>query len=88
MTALLAALGSATVLPVAKGAQPELETEPACVCVCEQADLQFGLSQQEVARRRAYHGWNEFDISEEEPLWRKYISQVACTAAAAASRSQ
>uniref|UniRef100_A0A673W1B8 Calcium-transporting ATPase n=1 Tax=Salmo trutta TaxID=8032 RepID=A0A673W1B8_SALTR len=29
----------------------------------------------EVTRRRAYHGWNEFDINEEEPLWRKYISQ-------------
>lgn len=41
-----------------------------------QADLQSGLTQEEVSRRRAYHGWNEFDISEEEPLWRKYISQV------------
>ncbi|XP_051575748.1 calcium-transporting ATPase type 2C member 1-like [Myxocyprinus asiaticus] len=40
-----------------------------------QADLQFGLTQEEVARRRAYHGWNEFDISEDEPLWKKYISQ-------------
>lgn len=49
-----------------------------CVFVRVQADLQFGLSQQEVRRRRAYHGWNEFDISEEEPLWRKYISQVTC----------
>ncbi|XP_031432292.1 calcium-transporting ATPase type 2C member 1 isoform X2 [Clupea harengus] len=40
-----------------------------------QADLQFGLTHEEVVRRRAYHGWNEFDINEEEPLWRKYISQ-------------
>uniref|UniRef100_A0A667Z710 Calcium-transporting ATPase n=1 Tax=Myripristis murdjan TaxID=586833 RepID=A0A667Z710_9TELE len=39
------------------------------------ADLQLGLSQEEVTRRRAYHGWNEFDISEDEPLWKKYISQ-------------
>ncbi|XP_046882870.1 calcium-transporting ATPase type 2C member 1 isoform X1 [Hypomesus transpacificus] len=44
------------------------------VCVL-QADLQYGLSKSEVTRRRAYHGWNEFDISEEEPLWRKYICQ-------------
>ncbi|KAK9514486.1 hypothetical protein VZT92_027950 [Zoarces viviparus] len=44
------------------------------VCVL-QADLQVGLNQEEVSRRRAYHGWNEFDISEEEPLWKKYISQ-------------
>uniref|UniRef100_A0A667YTB0 Calcium-transporting ATPase n=1 Tax=Myripristis murdjan TaxID=586833 RepID=A0A667YTB0_9TELE len=46
--------------------------EVACVL---QADLQLGLSQEEVTRRRAYHGWNEFDISEDEPLWKKYISQ-------------
>ncbi|KAF1388511.1 hypothetical protein PFLUV_G00091030 [Perca fluviatilis] len=45
------------------------------VCVL-QADLQLGLTQGEVSRRRAYHGWNEFDISEDEPLWKKYISQV------------
>ncbi|XP_062321215.1 calcium-transporting ATPase type 2C member 1 isoform X1 [Osmerus eperlanus] len=44
------------------------------VCVL-QADLQYGLSKSEVTRRRAYHGWNEFDINEEEPLWRKYICQ-------------
>uniref|UniRef100_A0A673JNJ0 Calcium-transporting ATPase n=1 Tax=Sinocyclocheilus rhinocerous TaxID=307959 RepID=A0A673JNJ0_9TELE len=41
----------------------------------ETADLQFGLTREEVTRRRAYHGWNEFDISEDEPLWKKYISQ-------------
>ncbi|XP_072249599.1 calcium-transporting ATPase type 2C member 1 [Leuresthes tenuis] len=46
--------------------------EVACVL---QADLQSGLTNDEVSRRRAYHGWNEFDIGEEEPLWRKYISQ-------------
>ncbi|XP_005158311.1 calcium-transporting ATPase type 2C member 1 isoform X3 [Danio rerio] len=40
-----------------------------------QADLQFGLNREEVERRRTYHGWNEFDISEDEPLWKKYLSQ-------------
>lgn len=39
-----------------------------------QADLQNGLNKCEVSHRRA-HGWNEFDISEDEPLWKKYISQ-------------
>uniref|UniRef100_A0A3Q1FLK5 Calcium-transporting ATPase n=1 Tax=Acanthochromis polyacanthus TaxID=80966 RepID=A0A3Q1FLK5_9TELE len=43
--------------------------------VNEVADQQLGLTQEEVSRRRVYHGWNEFDISEEEPLWKKYISQ-------------
>ncbi|XP_061573866.1 calcium-transporting ATPase type 2C member 1-like isoform X2 [Cololabis saira] len=45
------------------------------VCVL-QADPVRGLTQEEVSRRRNYHGWNEFDIGEEEPLWRKYLSQV------------
>ncbi|XP_078007653.1 calcium-transporting ATPase type 2C member 1 isoform X3 [Phascolarctos cinereus] len=40
-----------------------------------QADLQNGLNKCEVCHRRAFHGWNEFDISEDEPLWKKYISQ-------------
>uniref|UniRef100_A0A8C0C004 Calcium-transporting ATPase n=1 Tax=Buteo japonicus TaxID=224669 RepID=A0A8C0C004_9AVES len=34
-----------------------------------------GLKNCEVCHRRAFHGWNEFDISEDEPLWKKYISQ-------------
>ncbi|KAM6967964.1 calcium-transporting ATPase type 2C member 1 isoform 1-T1 [Aplochiton taeniatus] len=57
------ALKKASELPV---------NEVACAL---QADLQQGLSHHEVSRRRAYHGWNEFDISEGEPLWRKYICQ-------------
>ncbi|XP_063160046.1 calcium-transporting ATPase type 2C member 1 isoform X3 [Candoia aspera] len=40
-----------------------------------QADIQNGLKNCEVCHRRAFHGWNEFDISEDEPLWKKYISQ-------------
>ncbi|KAM8967063.1 calcium-transporting ATPase type 2C member 1 [Pelodytes ibericus] len=39
------------------------------------ADLQSGLNCAEVCHRRASHGWNEFDISEDEPLWKKYIAQ-------------
>ncbi|KAM4705865.1 calcium-transporting ATPase type 2C member 1 [Rhinophrynus dorsalis] len=39
------------------------------------ADLQSGLNNSEVCHRRSSHGWNEFDISEDEPLWKKYISQ-------------
>ncbi|ETE59581.1 Calcium-transporting ATPase type 2C member 1, partial [Ophiophagus hannah] len=40
-----------------------------------QADIQNGLKNSEVCHRRAFHGWNEFDITEDEPLWKKYISQ-------------
>lgn len=41
-----------------------------------QADLQSGLNNAEVCHRRTSHGWNEFDIGEDEPLWKKYIAQV------------
>ncbi|XP_078520006.1 calcium-transporting ATPase type 2C member 1 isoform X3 [Lissotriton helveticus] len=40
-----------------------------------QADPQSGLTASEICHRRTFHGWNEFDISEDEPLWKKYISQ-------------
>nr|XP_006004265.1 PREDICTED: calcium-transporting ATPase type 2C member 1 [Latimeria chalumnae] len=40
-----------------------------------QADLLNGLNNSEVTRRRAFHGWNEFEIGKDEPLWKKYISQ-------------
>ena len=35
-----------------------------------------GLTNDEVERRRKFHGWNEFDVVEDLPLWRKYIEQV------------
>ncbi|KAJ8290825.1 hypothetical protein GJAV_G00018010 [Gymnothorax javanicus] len=63
-----------TMVPVltSKKASELPVNEVACLL---QADLQHGLTEIEVTHRRAYHGWNEFDISEDEPLWRKYISQ-------------
>ncbi|KAF4076183.1 hypothetical protein AMELA_G00227400 [Ameiurus melas] len=54
---------------------PVLTSKRASELPVNGADLQFGLSDVEVSRRRVYHGWNEFDISEDEPLWKKYLSQ-------------
>lgn len=39
-------------------------------------DPERGLTNAEAARRRQYHGHNDFSIAEEEPLWKKYIGQV------------
>lgn len=36
-----------------------------------------GLPNDEIERRRMLHGWNEFDVCEETPLWRKYLDQVS-----------
>lgn len=40
------------------------------------ADIHNGLSSAEANRRRKAHGYNEFEITEEEPLWKKYLGQV------------
>ena len=42
-----------------------------------QSDRECGLSEEEVRTRRGAVGWNEFQISEQEPLWRKYLEQVS-----------
>ncbi|XP_021371301.1 calcium-transporting ATPase type 2C member 1-like isoform X1 [Mizuhopecten yessoensis] len=34
-----------------------------------------GLEQEEADRRRAVHGYNEFEITKDEPLWKKYLGQ-------------
>ncbi|XP_060063129.1 calcium-transporting ATPase type 2C member 1-like [Ylistrum balloti] len=38
-------------------------------------DADMGLDPDEANRRRAVHGYNEFEITKEEPLWRKYLGQ-------------
>jgi len=39
------------------------------------ADISNGLSDGEADRRRSNCGFNEFDIKEDEPLWKKYLGQ-------------
>ena len=39
-------------------------------------NLSNGLTHREASERRQMHGYNEFDIQEDEPLWKKYIGQV------------
>ena len=40
------------------------------------ADSSKGLNTEQVEQRRQVHGFNEFEIKEDDPLWRKYINQV------------
>lgn len=42
------------------------------------SDATAGLSTAEATRRRQFHGYNEFDVSEHEPIWKKYLEQVCC----------
>ena len=44
------------------------------------SDCSQGLLCEEVGRRQQLHGLNEFEIREEDPLWRKYLNQVSTPA--------
>lgn len=46
--------------------------------VCQILDVNpaNGLDANEVVRRRAVHGYNDFEITQETPLWKKYLEQV------------
>ncbi|KIH58931.1 e1-E2 ATPase [Ancylostoma duodenale] len=39
------------------------------------SDASAGLSTAEASLRRQYHGYNEFEVTEQEPLWKKYTEQ-------------
>ncbi|CAF1042172.1 unnamed protein product, partial [Didymodactylos carnosus] len=40
-----------------------------------QSDVKYGLTEQEVANRRKLYGYNDFEVENEEPLWKKYLDQ-------------
>ena len=40
-------------------------------------DWTVGLTSTEAEQRRQLHGLNEFNIKEEDPLWKKYLNQVS-----------
>ena len=42
-----------------------------------EVDIQVGLSEYEVGQRRRNHGYNEFDITDDDPLWKKYLGQAS-----------
>jgi len=41
-----------------------------------EVDIHVGISEFEVGQRRRNHGYNEFDITDDEPMWKKYLGQV------------
>ncbi|GCC35959.1 calcium-transporting ATPase type 2C member 2-like [Chiloscyllium punctatum] len=40
-----------------------------------QADLQNGLTAVHVQERRLLYGWNDFEVAQPEPIWKKYLGQ-------------
>lgn len=40
------------------------------------ADSESGLLNREAERRLMVHGYNDFEITKEDPLWKKYLEQV------------
>lgn len=45
------------------------------VCEILEVNPATGLDESEVVRRRAVHGYNDFEISQDTPLWKKYLEQ-------------
>ncbi|KAK5976700.1 ATPase secretory pathway Ca2+ transporting 1, partial [Trichostrongylus colubriformis] len=39
------------------------------------SDASSGISSAEATLRRQYHGYNEFEVTEQDPLWKKYSEQ-------------
>ncbi|GFT12919.1 calcium-transporting ATPase type 2C member 1 [Nephila pilipes] len=58
-----------------------LRTDEACrwtydeVATLLNTNIHSGLSWQEANRRLSLYGFNEFEVTQEEPLWKKYIEQ-------------
>ncbi|XP_055950563.1 calcium-transporting ATPase type 2C member 1-like isoform X2 [Argiope bruennichi] len=58
-----------------------LRTDEACrrsyeeVATLLNTDIHNGLSWQEANHRLSFYGYNEFEVTQEEPLWKKYIEQ-------------
>ncbi|CAF4751665.1 unnamed protein product [Rotaria sp. Silwood1] len=40
-----------------------------------QTDAKLGLNENEILKRRKYYGLNDFEIDDDEPLWKKYLGQ-------------
>ncbi|GAB6020774.1 ATPase, P-type (transporting), HAD super, sub IC [Chamberlinius hualienensis] len=58
-----------------------IKSQEACQLSYEDAasylkvDLRNGLSWEEADNRRRVHGLNEFEVKQDDPLWKKYLSQ-------------
>ena len=61
---------------------PWLKCDKASELTCEEVseylhtDLKNGLSWKDSEARRQLYGFNEFQVTTEEPLWKKYLEQV------------
>ncbi|GFY72533.1 calcium-transporting ATPase type 2C member 1 [Trichonephila inaurata madagascariensis] len=64
-----------------EGGMRHLRTDEACrwtydeVATLLNTNIHNGLSWQEANRRLSLYGFNEFEVTQEEPLWKKYIEQ-------------
>lgn len=62
------------IMPMTSQKACELSYEE--VAMCLKVDVRKGLSWEEADRRRGVHGFNEFEVKQDDPLWKKYFEQV------------
>ncbi|CAI5439101.1 unnamed protein product [Caenorhabditis angaria] len=56
-------------------AENAAEHEPIPCAHMLRTNIDEGLSTAEATRRRQYHGYNEFEVGEDEPIYKKYLEQ-------------
>ncbi|CAF2385566.1 unnamed protein product [Rotaria sp. Silwood2] len=39
------------------------------------SDPKLGLNENEISKRRQYYGHNDFEVDDDEPIWKKYLGQ-------------
>lgn len=60
---------------------PFLTSDAACRVTSQeiikilQTDSKTGLDESEIQRRRKYYGYNDFEVDDDEPMWKKYLGQ-------------
>ncbi|UJR09674.1 hypothetical protein I4U23_013908 [Adineta vaga] len=60
---------------------PFLTSDAACRVTAQeiikilQTDAKIGLNENDIPQRRKYYGHNDFEVDDDEPLWKKYLGQ-------------
>ena len=67
--------------PALHGVMTMLNSDAACrtatseILKILQTDAKLGLNEDEIVTRQKFYGHNDFDVDDEEPMWKKYLGQ-------------
>lgn len=67
--------------PILKGVMTFINSDAACRVTSQeiikilQTDAKLGLNENEISLRKKFYGPNDFEVDDEEPMWKKYLGQ-------------